>query len=112
MTLIAPQVMNVGTWAEPTTSTPTASDTIQAPGQDGKLFVYLKGGAGTATITIVLPTQTDFLGRTLANPTASLTASTGRLFIPLQPEMADSTGTITITNSAPTGCGIAVVQIA
>jgi len=91
-----------------------ASDTCDAPVTAGKMFLVFKGGAGSNTIGITMSQLTQY-GETLPAPGApgyTLGAGSGvTLFIPLYPEFGNSSGVVTITNSASSGVTMAVVRM-
>lgn len=113
MALIALSTMSQTTGAVPTLVAASASDTFAMPGASGQVFaVYRNTNAATRTVTIDLPASVDEYGRTLVDIAYTLGATTGELWIPLRPSMADTTGLITITTSAQTNVTVGYARIA
>lgn len=117
MALIAVATMNTtGTWAVPALVAAAASDTFAMPSAPGQMFaVYRNTNAAARTVTVDLPAAyVDAFGRSITDITgaSNLAATTGELWIPLHPAMADTTGLITITTSAQLNVTVGVVRIA
>lgn len=117
MALIAVSFMNYSTGAVPSLTAAAASDTFAMPSSSGQRFaIYKNTNAAARTVTVDIPTSLDDqFGRDVSDllgTANNLAATTGELWIPLHPDMADSTGVITITVSATTNVTVGHIQIA
>lgn len=119
MALIPASTMSYTTWAVPTLTAASASDTFAMPSTPGQYFIVYRNTNATArSVTVDLPTAyTDPFGRSISDMTgtgaSNLIGTTGELWIPIHPAMADTTGLITVTVSpAVTNVTVGVVRIA
>jgi hypothetical protein len=115
MALIAVSTMSYSTFAVPALVAASTSDTFAMPTGPGQMFaVYRNSNAATRTLTVDIPAgYTDVFGRAGVDiGPVTLAATTGELWIPLHPAMADTTGTITILNSVAANVTVACVRIA
>lgn len=108
MALLSPQTPTI-TGLTPAYSNASASDTVRFTG-NGRMFLICRNtSASPNTVTVVVP-GTE---RGQQNPDVPVTVpiTTGERWIgPLDAGMKDSSGLITVTNSAP-GAGVTVALV-
>lgn len=92
-------VQQIGSPSTPTYALVTASDTV-AVDAAGLIFHIKNTSAGSNTVTLTDPGLTPS-GSTATNPSFAVPATTGDRMYRLGPSLANSSGIITISNSAP-----------
>jgi glycine cleavage system regulatory protein len=113
MALISVSRMNYTTGAVPSLTAAAATDTFDAPREQGSRFiVYKNTNASTRTVTVNLPAaDKDQYGRALTDIANTLGATTGELWIPVHPAMADASNIITVDVSATTDVTVGYIEI-
>ena len=105
MTLLV--VQQIGAPSTPTYTLVTASDTV--PADPVGLIYHIKNTSGSpTTVTFTDPGLTPS-GSVATNPSFSCPATTGDRMYKLPNSLANSTGVITIANSAPAAGVVAAV---
>jgi hypothetical protein len=106
--LVTQKIVKAGT--KPTLVPASASDTAEVGNGVNTFLVYKNTNAATRTVTIAVPGDTDY-GEPLPDPTYTLAATTGELWIPLRKDFAvDGRATVTVT-PAVTDVTVAVVRV-
>ncbi len=91
----------------PTFAAPTASDTITP---DTGLILYVKNGATSSTVTVVVPGNQFYSGTATTDLVATFASSERAFYIPK--EIADpTTGLITVTYSSTATVTVALLKI-
>lgn len=111
MALLTKQALVYTTGAVPTLAAVSASDTVVDFGNGKTHFLWYKNtNAATSTVTITPPGATSY-GGTLSPIVVVLAATTGQAMIPLHPDWADATGTITLAHTGTiTNTTVALVR--
>lgn len=105
MALMSPQA--ISSVITPSFAAPTVSDTIT---YTTGLILYVKNGATSATVTIVVPGNQAYSGTAKADLTATF-ANAERAFY-ISPEAVDtSTGLVTVTYSDVTTVTAALLKV-
>lgn len=106
--LVTRNIVNAGT--APTTGAASVSDTAEV-GNGGNTFLYYENTGTQKTVTIVAPGNNAY-GQPNPDPALTLTATTGRLWIPLRKEFdqGDGTGRCVVT-MAPDATGVTVAVV-
>jgi hypothetical protein len=105
MALMTPQP--ISTVITPTFAAPTASDTIKA---DSGLLLYVKNGATSSTVTIVVPSYVLYVGTITQDLVATFSNSERAFYIP--PSIADpATGLVTVTYSSTATVTAALLKV-
>jgi hypothetical protein len=107
--LTTQNILDAGT--KPTFATATASDTAEIGSGHNTFAVYKNTGSATA-IVVVAPGTTDY-GQPYPDPSITLPATTGEIWIPLRKsyDPGDGSGRATLTQATPTGVTVAVVRM-
>jgi len=113
MTALATAVLNKTTGAVPALVAASTSDTCEGTTATGRIFVvYRNTNAATRTVTAVVPGNETY-GPAKPDPTYTLGATTGELWIPVDPAFVDpTTGQCTFTLDASAGVTVVPVKIA
>lgn len=108
MALLSPQTPTI-TGLTPNYALASASDTVKFTG-NGRMFLIAKNtSAAPNTVTVVVPGTER--GQAIPDVAVTVPITTGERWIgPLDAGMKDSTGLVTITNSAP-GAGVTVALV-
>lgn len=103
-------LVNAGT--APTFSAPTTSDTARYGNGLNTFLVYKNTDSSTHTVTIVVPGNNSY-GQPNPDPTYTVAATTGQVWIPLRRDYDDgnSTASATVTLDAVTGVTVALVRL-
>ena len=96
----------------PTFGAAASSDTAEVGNGVNTFVVYKNTNASTRTVTVTVPGNLSY-GQASPDPTFTLGATTGELWIPLRKEYdaGDGSGRCTITLSATTNVTVAVVRM-
>lgn len=101
-------IVDAGT--APTTGAASVSDTAEV-GTGTDTFLYYENTGTQKTVTVVVPGNTVY-GQPNPDPALTLTATTGRLWIPLRKvyDQGDGTGRCVVT-MAPDATGVTVAVV-
>lgn len=96
----------------PTFGTPTTSDTAPVGNGSNTFAVYRNTDTSSHTVTLAYtPGTTSDYGATITNPTFTVAATSGEVWIPLRKSADNGTGSATLTLDAVTGMKVAIVQV-
>jgi hypothetical protein len=102
-------VTTVGSGAAPTPNTPSASDTVTI--DSGALILWFIGGAGSNTVTIDDAGVTPGGNSPVDPPFTLPSGSTNFRTVKIPSTYQNSSGVVTITNSAPTGVVVYALRV-
>lgn len=106
MALMTPQVVSAA-GTTPTFAAPTASDTITP---DTGLILYVKNGATSSTVTVVVPGNQPYSGAATTDLIQTFSNGERAFYIP--PGLQDpATGLITVTYSSTATVTVALLKI-
>lgn len=111
--LTVQKVVNAGTKPNFALNTPTASDTAHVGDGTNTFLVYRNTDSNAKTITIDVSGTTDY-GQPNPDPTYTLPATTGELWIPLRTQYRNENGVATVAltgTGGVTGVTVALVRV-
>ncbi len=106
MALLAPQTVSAA-GSTPTFAAPTVSDTIAA---DTGLILYVKNGATSSTVTVVVPGNQPYSGAATTDLIQTFSNGERAFFIPVALQ-DPATGLITVTFSSVATVTVALLKI-
>lgn len=105
-------LVNAGTAPNFALSTVTTSNTVSYDNGHNTFAVFKNTDSASHTVTVVVPGNNSY-GLPNPDPTFTLAATTGQVWIPILRDYDDGngTGTATLTLDAATGVTVAVVKV-
>lgn len=91
----------------------SGGDNVEAPTYGGQIVLHFKNtNAASRVVTIDVPGTVAY-GDNTPNPTVTVNATNGDVFVPLHPAYADSTGRVQLTYSVnpPTNLTVAILKM-